>query len=286
MENGEIITLSPLLEQQIRDTIRRVRAWGDPRPQQPTPAFQFHGQGFKNTDSSTTPPFGICIIKSFELNWGEGGGAYHKFLIERASATFPKAWALNGSTEVENGSFGAFQTCEKGIYKVAYDPADGTPALGEAWGPAPGKWIAKKGYPGLKVLGVWNESTTDNYNVKNVLLAVREEVSRIRCQATADIALGDTGTMNLVVNGAETTVEITGVKAEYFPVKDDGRYLVEFIQGTPSAIQGVHTEVTNLTDFRVDSLKLQKKTRDQFVIVDGAETDWTDIHTGVDCEEE
>lgn len=44
------------------------------------------------------------------------------------------------------------------------------------------------------------------------------------------------------------------------------------------------TEITVVTDYRVDdaTMKLQKKTRAVTVIAAAAESDWTDVHTGTD----
>ena len=42
-------------------------------------------------------------------------------------------------------------------------------------------------------------------------------------------------------------------------------------------------EVTVVTDYRVDSNKLQKKTQAVKVISAATESGWTDVHTGTVC---
>jgi len=53
--------------------------------------------------------------------------------------------------------------------------------------------------------------------------------------------------------------------------------------GVPAQL--VSTATTVITDVQVDGVnrKLQYKTRDGFIAWDGAESAWTDFHTGTDC---
>lgn len=66
--------------------------------------------------------------------------------------TYGAYWAhrINGPTAVSSGGYGICRL--NGLLAASYDTADGTPAIGEIWGPRNGSWKLKKDTPGFRVV--------------------------------------------------------------------------------------------------------------------------------------
>jgi hypothetical protein len=114
--------------------------------------------------------------------------------------------ALNGPQPVEAGSLGI--AMRGGLAAARYETADGTPLIGEKWGPREGEWKLRKHTGGFNVVGVTNATTG--------LVLVQPSPMRMFIGKT-DTAFGKgaTGTISLWAGplGAEvdTTVDISGV---------------------------------------------------------------------------
>lgn len=202
----EVVVMSREFHQQLVDMMRRVQTMGDVRPQTNQVRHYEDGQRFQNKDSVTIPPNGIIIGDAFRMDFPEVGGGRDIVEVKRPSTTFPEFWFLNDRAEIEYDGFGTSQKAIKGTYRVAYDPADGTPAFGESWGWKPGTYLAKKNGLGLKALGVASREDSTNH----ILLATREEPPFYLCKADSSISKGSTGTVSIyTMSEVDTTINVT-----------------------------------------------------------------------------
>jgi len=81
-------------------------------------------------------------------------------LAGRAVASFGQQpiW-LNAGAEVASGDPGlCFRPSARPV-QVAYYATDGTPAAGHTWGPVPGQFTLRKGFPGFKCLAAGDTAT-------------------------------------------------------------------------------------------------------------------------------
>lgn len=59
---------------------------------------------------------------------------------------------VNGAVDMPANGSGTCFLPERSPCYVAYDSGDGTPAVGEVWGPVPGQFTVRKGLPGFKII--------------------------------------------------------------------------------------------------------------------------------------
>ena len=105
---------------------------------------------------------------------------------------------VNGPTPVSSGQYGYASRAAPIV--ALYDPADGTPAYGDSWGPRNGTWKLKKNTGGFFVLGVTNSSLA-------LALVVPAPMLTFRGKTTAGaINKGSSGTINIFAGalGSET----------------------------------------------------------------------------------
>lgn len=105
---------------------------------------------FRNDSSETIPPYGLILCHEIVKRKSDNA----LFLkAEKPVAADLNHLYRNGMIEVAPDGFGA---CYIGdIIEVAYDPADGTPKVGEPWGIKPGEadsFKLRRGYGGWEVL--------------------------------------------------------------------------------------------------------------------------------------
>jgi hypothetical protein len=105
---------------------------------------------------------------------------------------------INGPVAVSPGQYG--YCTRSGALVALYDTADGTPALGDAWGPRSGTWKLKKNAGGFFCLG-----PPTNSGLGLALFAPLPMLS-FRGQPTADVTAGSSGTVNVYTGtfGSET----------------------------------------------------------------------------------
>jgi len=114
---------------------------------------------WKNTDSTTCPPYGIIEII------GAGTDGDGDFYIGRRpsrssdtsitrSTRRSKVFYVNGPTEVETFDTDNFGVLEIGSpFRAAYNTSDGTPTAGDTWGPEYDSWLLQKEQSGFVALG-------------------------------------------------------------------------------------------------------------------------------------
>lgn len=105
---------------------------------------------FRNDSGVTVPPFGLFLAREVVKRKSDD----RLFLkAEKPVAADVVHLYRNGLASVAPGSFGCGLLAE--ICEVAYDPADGTPDVGQPWGIKPGSADTcklRKGYGGWEVL--------------------------------------------------------------------------------------------------------------------------------------
>lgn len=102
---------------------------------------------FRNDSGEEIPANGCMRITGSATVGGQ------QYLIAEKPNTYGSQYLhwFNGDQPVADGKFG---TCYKGSFvRALYDTADGTPAVGERWGPRSGTWKLKKNTGGWQILG-------------------------------------------------------------------------------------------------------------------------------------
>lgn len=97
-----------------------------------------------NTTSEVIPAGGLMSVVGVDATTGA-------FKVAKPSTDGDPTVCVNGFSLIPANGTGQGSFDPRAI--VAYDPADGTPAVGDSWGAASGTWLAKKGSPGFTVLG-------------------------------------------------------------------------------------------------------------------------------------
>ena len=96
-----------------------------------------------------------------------------------------------------------------------------------------------------------------------------------------DTPTGDPELPGIVLSQEDGTGTIKYLRATYTGITFDSKGHAAGVDETYTQFEFV--KVTVVTDYRVDSNKLQKKTRDIYVLYAGTESGWTDVHTGTTC---
>ncbi len=110
---------------------------------------------FVNNSSTPVPAYGIVRVTGVAIV--EPG---HVVLTVDQPNTFgcQANCFVNGPVAVTAGQYG--YGTRSGPMVALYDPADGAPAFGDAWGPRPGTWKLKKQTGGFFCLGPPTNSTS------------------------------------------------------------------------------------------------------------------------------
>jgi hypothetical protein len=91
--------------------------------------------------------FGVMVDNGVEDS-GDGSPR----LVTRATQTLgERPIYINGPGNCASGQDGICYIPDGTPCQVAYDTGDGTPALGESWGPVAGSFKIRKGFPGFKI---------------------------------------------------------------------------------------------------------------------------------------
>ncbi len=96
-----------------------------------------------NSSGEDIPPYGLVRLSA--------PGADGVRVVGKPNADDDPHVYVNGSGTLNNGVRGLVRFVPLG--PVAYDPADGEPALNEEWGPAAGSWLLRKGRKGFSFSG-------------------------------------------------------------------------------------------------------------------------------------
>lgn len=117
--------------------------FGDER----APGKQQRGIEFSNASGQTVPSFGVLQITGSSVV----GVGREILTATRPDGTAGAVYAVNGSVPVTAGQKGRctldFPT------KAAYDTGDGTPAIGQFWGPKSGQFTLAQGRPYFLISG-------------------------------------------------------------------------------------------------------------------------------------
>jgi len=117
-------------------------------------------------------------------------------LIAQPSAYRPQPLWMIGGTQTTFGQYGQgrFFGGDKGL-SIAYDVGEGTPAIGEMWGPRPGSWLARKDFEGFRVLSAAagmmkaHQRFTSEFLVKTKDELRQEDNAPIRCDVLMRTAI-------------------------------------------------------------------------------------------------
>jgi len=250
------------------------------RPGQPAAAAEL--TPFK--PNATVPVGGILVDANAETSDAES-----VVLAGRAITSFGQQpiW-LNAGEEVASGNYGlCFRPSGKPV-QVAFYATDGTPAAGDTWGPVPGQFTVRKGFPGFKCEAAGDTAT----GLVWAVMDLSEWIYALKL--TADLAAASSAAVDVYYWTGSAYADSTLNGTVYAPhtlattipsgKKVNGRWTsaARRLEVFGPAEQ---TEVTVMTNFQVDtgSLKLQKKSRTAYVDTPGTESGWTDIHTGTAC---
>lgn len=122
---------------------------------------------FRNDTGLTVPPFGLIQCREIIKRTSDG---YLAFKGEKPAYSDINHLYRNGSSEVAPNGYGA---CYAGdVMEVAYDPADGTPKVGEFWGVKYGEddaFLIRKGYGPFQVLYAPTDDDTTSVIVRRLV---------------------------------------------------------------------------------------------------------------------
>lgn len=111
------------------------------------PLQQQRGIEFRNASGLLIPSFGVLQITGSEI----AGVGRNILTVTRPDGTAGAVYAINGLIPIAVGQKGRctldFPTL------AAYDTGDGTPAIGQFWGPKSGQFTLAKGMPGFSISG-------------------------------------------------------------------------------------------------------------------------------------
>lgn len=149
------------------------------------------------------PPYGAVLEAT-------GSDPTTGYLKVKRPDTYGSQWnaIVNGPATINAGESGDAQGGH-GPFIAAYDPADGTPAFDERWGPRNATYLLKKNTGGFKVIGVVDST-------KHLVLVDRDPMLSVRGTIASDCA-PDTAqdlTVNTGPYGSESSTgqTITGIR--------------------------------------------------------------------------
>lgn len=150
---------------------------------------------FRNDAASQVPPFGILrITGAVDVN----SEPYLK--VDRPNTYGARLTAVNGPTAIDSGKYGdAFNPSESFFIRALYDSGDGTPTVGQRWGPRNASWKLRKNAPGFEIIGDADTSTT-------TVLVRYTPVVTLLGKTDASHAKGASGTVSVYAGtlGSET----------------------------------------------------------------------------------
>ena len=194
---------------------------------------------FYNSTTETIPAGGIMAITGAAL-----ADTIPYLTIAKPSATFYRAYAVNGDLQVPTKKFGQCYT--SGWCRVAYDT--GTPAVSELWGPKAGQWTVSKTMTARGDCGLWIAGITDAAN-KIALGQIVPRGMAQRCRGKLNGALTSTTASQSVDN-------IVALDGGWLPVASTGDgvnltvYNVYTVTGFAGDDNGVCYIVWNETNTR------------------------------------
>ncbi len=97
----------------------------------------------QNDSGETIPAFALLRVT--------GGGKTGPTTVEQPDTDGGYSWVAGAEPTPED--FAGAATAGSGPTWAAYDPADGTPAVGETWGAGAGSWLLRKGNDGFLIVG-------------------------------------------------------------------------------------------------------------------------------------
>lgn len=132
-----------------RDWLLGGRAPGGQQTLRTPPPRKLH---FKNTFGGEAPSFAVMKVDDVDETY------YDFFQVQRPTGS-GTAFLINGPAAVATQQYGvAFREG-----RALYEPSDGTPAVGEIWGPTSGAWTLRKNQPGFEIRGGVDATTQTVY---------------------------------------------------------------------------------------------------------------------------
>lgn len=153
----------------------------------------------KNVGSSEIPAFGVfMVVGSEKLNnqW-----ILH---VEQVDDTKNPVFGFNGEIPVAANKYG--QGTLDVIAFAAYTTGDGTPAIGDVWGPKDGESKLKKHYLGVQVIAVDAENELVMVSRNPTLVLIGKTDSTVSAASTGAVSIWN-GTLG---SESDTNLNVTG----------------------------------------------------------------------------
>jgi hypothetical protein len=169
---------------------------------------------FRNDSGEEIPANGCMRITGSATVGGQ------QYLIAEKPNTYGSQYLhwFNGDQPVATGKFG---TCYKGSFvRALYDTADGTPAVGERWGPRSGTWKLKKNTGGWQILGGHSSGIVTVQHAP-MLRFIGKTKSAVIFGSTVDVTIWYRSSASAYTS---TSIDMTGVMNIFGSVAN-GRYV-------------------------------------------------------------
>ena len=156
---------------------------------------------FRNDSGEEIPANGCMRITGSATVGGQ------QYLLAEKPNTYGSQYLhwFNGDQAVADGKFG---TCYKGSFvRALYDTADGTPAVGERWGPRSGTWNLKKNTGGWQILGGHSSGVVTVQHAP-MLRFIGKTKSAVIVGSTVDVTIWYRSSATAYTS---TSVDMTGV---------------------------------------------------------------------------
>ena len=147
---------------------------------------------FRNDASSTAPAWGILRITGFITDPEES-----YLTVDQPNAFgCQDLVAVNTGLDVQSGSNKYGYCFVGGLMPALYDSGDGTPQIGEFWGPRSGSWKLRKNTGGFRVRGIANSTLKTAAVLSFPMTSVRGKFATDLAPDTSDdmtVWVGDYG---------------------------------------------------------------------------------------------
>ena len=191
-----------------------------------------------NYGTEDIPPFGIMRITGTTTV-----GDQSVVTVDKMSTEFQRFTLVNGAATIyadaEDGSiFGTGYRCERPVLAL-YDSADGTPAIGQIWGPRSGSWKLRRHHYGYRIEETVNSGTQDFF--ATTVMVTQHLVDHVK--GKTDGAYAKAGTSGIVSvwegdNSADTTMNVTSVNTPYLNIASGAWCRVGWNAETPEITAG------------------------------------------------
>jgi hypothetical protein len=194
---------------QIARGLRKLNAIPIPSPETTRRQQRFSvgssGIGVYNTSGETVPAFGVMRIVSATTL-----GTEVVYEIGKQATEFQRFMLVNGEETIADNAYGTGYFLDL-AGRVLYDSADGTPALGQVWGPYPSSWKLRRHMYGFRILG---DADTNGTHVR----CLQHLVTHVFGKTNGAYSKGATNAALSVWKGdasADSTADVTSAHIPY-----------------------------------------------------------------------